>query len=105
MPKRIHVDNAKEFKSKNLEDSCRKYDIKLTWRPKGVPYNGAHIERYVGTLMTRVHMLPGTTMSSTKNRRHYKSQQHAVMSFSEFRGWFIREVEIYHKTTHSELKC
>ncbi|MEO8646466.1 MAG: transposase family protein [Pseudomonas sp.] len=105
VPKRVHVDNAKEFKSKNLEDSCRKYDIKLTWRPKGVPHNGAHIERYVGTLMTRVHMLPGTTMSSTKNRRHYKSEQHAAMSFSELREWLIREVEIYHKTTHSELKC
>lgn len=105
VPKRIHVDNAKEFRSKNLEDSCRKYGIKLTWRPKGVPHNGAHIERYVGTLMKKVHMLPGTTMSSIKNKRDYKSEQHAVMSFSEFREWLIREVEIYHKTTHSELKC
>ncbi|MGH8389658.1 MAG: Mu transposase C-terminal domain-containing protein [Pseudomonas sp.] len=105
VPKRIHVDNAKEFRSKNLEDSCRKYGIKLTWRPKKIPHNGAHIERYNRTLMTRVHLLPGTTMSSTKNKGQYKSERHAAMSFSELREWITREIEIYHKDTHSDLGC
>ncbi|MGO4004109.1 Mu transposase C-terminal domain-containing protein [Pseudomonas fluorescens] len=105
MPKRIHVDNAKEFRSKNLSDSCRKYGIELTFRPKGIPHNGAHIERLIGTLMTKVHMLPGTTMSSAKEKGHYKSDRHAALSFPEFREWFIREVEIYHVTTHSALGC
>lgn len=105
VPKRIHVDNAKEFISKNLKDSCRKYGIKLTWRPKGIPYNGAHIERYAGTLMKRMHLLPGTTMSSTKNKGEYKSEKHAALSFSELREWLTREVEIYHKKEQSELGC
>ncbi|MGE8065023.1 transposase [Pseudomonas sp. NPDC089569] len=105
VPKRIHVDNAKEFVSKNLQDSCRKYGIELTWRPKGIPYNGAHIERYAGTLMTRVHLLPGTTMSSTKTKRQYKSEKHAALSFFELREWITREIEIYHKKTQSELDC
>lgn len=105
VPKRIHVDNAREFRSKNLSDSCRWYGIELTFRPKGTPHNGAHIERLIGTLMGKVHMLPGTTMSSAKAKGHYKSDQHATLSFPEFREWFIREVEIYHKTTHSALGC
>jgi putative transposase len=96
LPKRIHVDNAREFKSKKLKDSCRLYDIELTYRPPGVPHNGAHIERLIGTLMKRTHMLPGTTMSSVKERGDYKSEKHAALTFSEFREWFIREVEIYH---------
>ncbi|RON80773.1 Mu transposase C-terminal domain-containing protein [Pseudomonas fluorescens] len=105
VPKRIHVDNAKEFRSKNLSDSCRRYGIELTFRPKGVPHNGAHIERLIGTLMGKVHMLPGTTMSSSKAKGHYKSEKHAALTFVEFREWFIREVEIYHKTTHSGIAC
>ena len=105
MPKRIHVDNAKEFRSKNLSDSCRKYGIELTFRPRGTPHNGAHIERLIGTLMGKVHMLPGTTMSSSKEKGHYKSERHAALSFTEFREWFIREIEIYHITTHSALGC
>ncbi|WP_404936851.1 DDE-type integrase/transposase/recombinase [Pseudomonas sp. JDS08PS003] len=105
VPKRIHVDNAREFRSKNLSDSCRWYGIELTFRPKGTPHNGAHIERLIGTLMGKVHVLPGTTMSSAKDKGHYKSDQHATLSFPEFREWFIREVEIYHKTTHSALGC
>ncbi|BAV75223.1 transposase [Pseudomonas chlororaphis subsp. aurantiaca] len=105
VPKRIHVDNAKEFRSQNLSDSCRKYGIELTYRPKGTPHNGGHIERLIGTLMRKVHMLPGTTMSSAKDKGRYRSDKHAALSFSEFREWFIREVEIYHATTHSELNC
>lgn len=105
VPKRIHVDNAKEFRSKNLSDSCRKYGIELTYRPRGTPHNGAHIERLIGTLMRKVHMLPGTTMSSAKDKGRYRSDKHAALSFSEFREWFIREIEIYHATTHSELNC
>lgn len=105
VPQRIHVDNAREFKSQNLNNSCRLYDIKLTYRPPGKPYNGAHIERLIGTLMRKVHMLPGTTMSSIKERGEYDSQKHAALTFSEFRDWFITEVEIYHKKKHSELGC
>lgn len=105
VPKRIHVDNAKEFKSSNLKNSCRWYGIDLTYRPKGVPHNGAHIERLIGTFMRRVHLLPGATMSSVKERGDYNSEKNAALSFPEFREWFIRELEIYHKRKHSAIGC
>ncbi|HEK1766293.1 TPA: transposase [Pseudomonas putida] len=105
VPKRIHVDNAKEFRSRNLQNSCRWYGIDLTYRPKGVPHNGAHIERLIGTFMKRVHLLPGATMSSVKERRDYDSEKAASLSFSEFRTWFITEIERYHKKRHSAIGC
>ncbi|HEJ3346680.1 Mu transposase C-terminal domain-containing protein [Pseudomonas aeruginosa] len=105
MPKRIHVDNGKEFKSKNLSDSCRWYDVALTFRPKRVPHNGAHIERLIGTFMGKVHFLPGATLASVKDKGDYKSEKHAALSFPEFREWFIREAEIYHKTLHTAIGC
>lgn len=105
LPKRIHVDNAKEFRSKKLSDSCRSYGVELTFRPRGTPHNGAHIERLIGTLMGKIHILPGTTMSSTKTKGEYKSERKASLLFSEFREWLIREVEIYHSTEHSALGC
>ncbi len=105
LPKRIHVDNAKEFRSKKLSDSCRLYGIELTFRPRGTPHNGAHIERLIGTLMGKIHLLPGTTMSSVKAKGEYKSERKASLLFSEFREWLIREVEIYHSMEHSALGC
>lgn len=105
IPKRIHVDNAREFRSKNLADSCRQYGIELTFRPKGTPHNGAHIERLIGTLMGKIHFLPGTTMSSIKDKKNYKSEKYAALTFADFREWFIRQSEIYHKTLHSAIGC
>lgn len=105
LPRRIHVDNAKEFKSPVLKGGCAIYGIKLTWRPPGVPHNGAHIERLIGTMMGKVHFLPGTTMSSILKKGDYNPEKHAALTFTEFREWFVREVEIYHKTDHSELGC
>ncbi|UZE83998.1 Mu transposase C-terminal domain-containing protein [Pseudomonas viciae] len=105
IPKRIHVDNAKEFRSPILGAGCAIYGIKLTWRPPGTPHNGAHIERLIGTFMGKVHFLPGTTMSSIVQKGDYKPDKHAALTFVEFREWFVREVEIYHKSTHSELEC
>lgn len=105
VPERIHVDNAKEFKSKNLSNSCRRYNIELTYRPKGKAYNGAHIERLIGTFMRKVHLLPGTTMSDIKAKGDYQSEKYSALTLSELRDWFVTEIEIYHKKKHSALGC
>jgi putative transposase len=43
-------------------------------------YTGGHIERYLGTLMRRIHGVPGTTMSNVKARAQYDSEKHAALS-------------------------
>ena len=56
-----HVDNAKEFKSKMLTTTCHEYQIDINWRPKTRPEYGGTIERLVGSIMTQLHDLKGTT--------------------------------------------
>lgn len=105
IPRKILVDNAKEFRSSTFKSGCNKHKIDLEFRPPGTPHYGGHIERLNGTLMKEVHGLPGTTMSNVKDRGDYASEKHSAMTFVEFRDWFITQVEIYHKNKHSILGC
>ncbi|MEP4962367.1 MAG: hypothetical protein ABJU19_24160 [Roseobacter sp.] len=41
---------------------------------------GGHIERLIGTTMGAVHVLPGTTQSSPKDKGEYDSTGKAVMT-------------------------
>ncbi|MGW5574179.1 hypothetical protein ACWEVD_23545 [Nocardia thailandica] len=40
----------------------------MDYRPPGQPHFGGVIERLIGTMMTMVHELPGTTFSNTADR-------------------------------------
>lgn len=103
--KNIHLDNAKEFKSKMLIKNSEEYNFVINWRPKGKARYGAHIERYLGTLSKKIHALPGTTFESFKNRRNYDSEARATMTLSELEKWLhIQIVDIYHNEKHSGLK-
>ncbi|HFH4313816.1 Mu transposase C-terminal domain-containing protein [Pseudomonas aeruginosa] len=102
-PEVVHADNAKEFRSNTLVRACDRNRIKMQWRPVGRKHYGGHVERLIGTLMRRVHFLPGTTFSNTNMRKDYESEKQAVMTFGEFIAWFAREVFDYHATPHSSL--
>ena len=58
---RLHLDNAKEFRSEALRRGCEQYGITIDYRPVRTPHYGGHIERLIGTMMGKVHLLPGTT--------------------------------------------
>lgn len=105
VPKALHLDNAKEFKSHALLKACAKHDIKLKWRPIGQKHHGGHVERLIGTLMVGyVHLLPGTTYSNTQKRKGYDSEKAATLSYKELNVHFARHVAIYHATIHRGLK-
>jgi len=54
--------------------------------------------------MGAVHLLPGTTFSSTKERGEYDSARHAVMTVSELELWLTLQITgVYHYTFHSGL--
>ncbi len=104
LPKVIHLDNAKEFHGKALERGCREHGIALRFRPPRTPHFGGHIERLIGTLMGEVHLLPGTTFSSVKDRGHYESEARAVLTMSELKRWLTLQIaEVYHRRTHRSL--
>jgi transposase InsO family protein len=91
IPEVLDLDNASEFHSEALRRGCERYGIRLDYRPPGQPYTGGHIERYLGTLMRRIHGVPGTTMSNVKERGTYKSEKHASLSLRELESWLTME--------------
>lgn len=105
LPLRIHVDNGKDFRSHAFIYGCAQYGIKLTWRPPATPHNGAHIERFFGTLMKKVRALPGATMSSVAEKKNYSNIAVPAMTISELREWITEQIGIYHKEKHEGLGC
>lgn len=103
-PKRILVDNGKDFRAHALNKGCREHSINLSWRPVRTPHYGAHIERLIGTLMTMAHLLPGTTFSNIRERGDYDSDKKARLTLDEFREWMVDVVcRHYHVRPHKAL--
>ena len=101
---RIAWDNAKTFKTKSLLAQCERYGIEVRPRPVRKPHYGAYIERYIGTMMGAIHLLPGTTFSNSKQRGDYPSEKKAILSISELEQWLALEVAgVYHNSPHRGL--
>jgi putative transposase len=104
LPAKIFVDNAKEFRGEMLSRACLQYGITLEWRPVARPHFGGHIERLIGTLMSEIHNLPGTTFSNIEQRSDYDSEGRAIFTLSEFESWFTTYiVHVYHRRIHTSL--
>jgi putative transposase len=81
----IHVDNGADFRSESLRKSCLSYGINIEFRPVGRPSFGGHIEKLIGTIVKKVHSLPGTTFLNISKKKNYDSDKNASMTFSEFK--------------------
>tara|TARA_R110000850_G_scaffold123033_2_gene240948 strand:- start:380 stop:2023 length:1644 start_codon:yes stop_codon:yes gene_type:complete len=103
LPETIHVDNAKEFRSKAMRRGAEEHGISLQYRPIGAPHYGGHIERLIGTMMGAAHLLPGSTFGSIKERGDYDSAASAVMTLDEVERWFALEITRYHTERHRSL--
>lgn len=103
VPGAIGMDNAAEFTSPELEATLQYYKIVPMLRPIGKKHYGGHVERIIGTLMGKVHLLPGTTYSNVLKKADYDSAKHSAMTFSAFCEWFANEVAIYHGRAHEGL--
>ena len=86
-PGTLGVDNAAEFHSEAFERGCEQHGIDIDWRPRGQPRFGGTVERLIGTLMQRIHSLPGTTFSNTAQRGNYDSDGQACMTIEKLECW------------------
>jgi len=103
-PKTIHVDNGPDFRSGSFRRSCLAYDINLEFRPVKQPRYGGHIERALGSVLTEIHTLPGTTFSSIKDKEGYDPAKHATMTKSEFEVWLVTLIcKVYHERLHTGI--
>jgi putative transposase len=104
IPETVHGDNAKEFRGGLLGRVSQEYGFSLEWRALGKPQYGGHIERLLGTFMTEIHQLQGTTFSSIAERKDYKSVKRAEMSLTDLEIWMANQIAgVYHNRPHSEL--
>jgi len=100
----LHLDNAKEFHSEALRRGCEQYGIGIEYRPVRTPHYGGHIERLIGTMMGKVHLLPGTTFSNVSDKGDYDSEKHAAVTLDELERWLVHAITgVYHRGVHSAL--
>ncbi len=100
----LHCDNGADLRAAGLERGCQEYGITPAFRPPRTPHFGGHIERLIGTLMGKIHLLPGTTYSNTQQRGDYRSEQKATMTLSELERWLAYEICCgYHQSVHRSL--
>ncbi len=103
-PAIIMVDNAKEFRGKDLARAGTQHHIDIRFRPIKKPQYGAHIERLMGTLAKEIHALPGTTFGDIKRREDYDSATQSAMTLSDFEKWLGNLIyRSYHNRAHSSL--
>jgi putative transposase len=104
IPERLHLDNAREFRSEALRRGCEQYGIAIDYRPVATPHYGAHIERLIGTMMGKIHLLPGTTFSDVRVKGDLDPQKYAVMTLEELERWLTHAVAgDYHRNIHGAL--
>ncbi|KLE02192.1 Mu transposase C-terminal domain-containing protein [Aliarcobacter butzleri] len=104
LPKKVHMDNGKDFRSISLQNFCKEYRIEDIYRPVARPEFGGAIERVIGTCMKKIHTLPGSTFSNIFEKGTYDSDGNAVMTIDKLEKWYLDFViNVYHKTEHTSL--
>jgi len=101
IPLVVHTDHGPEFHSSGYERGCQEHGITPRWRL--ATRWGGHIERMIGTLMAKLHLLPGTTFSNVPQRIKYQPQARAVMSVSDILRFIVATICEYHDTKHRSL--
>ncbi len=100
----LHLDNGKDFHSEALRRGCEQYGIAIDYRPVRTPHFGGHIERLIGTMMGKVHLLPGTTFSNIAEKGNNNPEKTASMTVDELERWLVQAIAgVYHRTMHRAL--
>lgn len=104
IPAAVHADNGADFTAAALRRGCDEHGIRLILRPIARPHYGGHIERLIGTLMGRVHLLPGTTGSNAQEKGDYPAEAQARLTMAELEQWLALEIcEQYHHRIHKGI--
>ncbi len=99
----LHMDNAKEFRGKTLEFGCNQHNIHAHFRPVKNPKYGAHIERFMGTLASKMKSIPGATFSNSREKGEYDPEKTAEKTLAELEKWLVVTFAEYHSTKHTGI--
>ena len=106
LPRSLHLDNgAGNSHSHALKRGCQQHGVRIDYRPPAALASAGDISRLMGTLMARVHALPGTTSSNVIARGDYPSERKAVLTLRELERILALEilVAVHHNEVHSAL--
>ncbi|MFP3498817.1 integrase, partial [Pseudomonas sp. SIMBA_059] len=78
----VYMDNAKEYRSHKYLSSLDRAHIGYDHRPLGKKHFGGHVERLIGTMMNKVHLLSGSTMSNTVVRKRLARDRKPTQTFT-----------------------
>lgn len=97
----LHTDLAAEFVSAWLKRAGKRYNIDILHRRGGAPQDGGHIERFLGTLSKRCHLLPGTTYIEAIKKKTSKSTP--IFTLNSLKTWIANECTAYMYEPHDGL--
>lgn len=99
------LDNGLEFHSQDLQDSCSQLGVSLEYNPAWTPHYKGAVERFFGTLNSKlIHTLPGTTFSNPRQRGDYQSEKTACLTIEDLEFLLTKFiVDDYALTAHSTL--
>jgi len=103
LPTVFYTDNASDFRALSVRRAMELYTIQQKFRPPGDPAAGGIIERAIGTFMTKVRLLPGTSYSKLLGQKPRHADRQARLTLNELALYMARQVSVYHKTTHGGL--
>lgn len=102
--RKVHMDNAKEFKGHLLQRGFDEHNIDLQLRPLKRPHYGGHIERMVGNVNRELEKKAGTTFRSPEIAPDYDSMKEAIHTMAETEkdivDWIVN---VYSVKGHTQL--
>lgn len=104
LPGAILSDNGREFHGKAFRRAAQVYGVELQYRPLGYPAAGGIIERAIGSMMTKVRLLPGASYSKVLGKTPRHALRGARMTLKELELYVARQVSVYHKNSHGTLE-
>lgn len=102
-PETLEMDNAKEFDGIMSRTACANLNINLKIRPVTKPQYGQYIERYNGTLASRLKDIPGSTGSNLREREDKNPEKTAALTLHELTRLIWLKIDEYHNEVHTSI--
>ncbi len=100
LPRQIITDHGSEFLSSSFRSAAQRWGIDIAYRPLGHPAAGGIIEREIGSVMTKLRLLPGTSFSKLLKAPPSKAAERAQISLAELLVYVVRQISVFHRTHH-----
>jgi putative transposase len=104
LPYTLHMDNGSDFRSHDVLLFGARYKVHLHYRAVTKPQHGAFIERFLGTVNSQIHGIPGTTFSNIAEKKEYPSEKKATYTIKELEARILMVFLHYHEEQHSHLR-